>query len=72
MISESTPPFFVRPFQAEDISEVLKITGALNKFFPQNSLPLLREILKTNPAIVGSTGGTIAGFLVYTLRDRET
>ncbi len=58
--------------QKEDVSEVLQITGSLKKFFPQNSLPILRELLKSNPAIVGTTGDTIAGFLVYTLRDRET
>jgi len=72
MISESTQPFIVRPLKREDISEVLQITGSLKKFFPQNSLPILRELLKRNPAIVGATGDQIAGFLVYTLRDRET
>jgi ribosomal protein S18 acetylase RimI-like enzyme len=72
MISESKQPFIVRPMTKEDISVVLHITGSLKKFFPQNSLPILRELLKTNPAIVGTTGEAIAGFLVYTLRDRAT
>jgi ribosomal protein S18 acetylase RimI-like enzyme len=72
MIPESTHPFIARPLTREDISEVLQITGSLKKFFPQNSLPILRELLKANPAIVGTTGEEIAGFLVYTLRDRQT
>ncbi len=58
--------------EAKDRQDVLLLAESLEKFFPKNSLPVLEALLKTQPTIIGTTGKNVIGFLVYTLRDRET
>jgi ribosomal protein S18 acetylase RimI-like enzyme len=67
-----TAPFLIRPSEKKDISAVLTLASALNKYFPKNSLGLLESLLRTQPTVVGEQGDELIGFLVYTLRDEET
>ncbi len=72
MNTEPSAPFLIRPSEKKDIPAILALAKTLNKFFPKNSLGILEALLKTQPTVVGEQGGDPIGFLVYTLRDKET
>ena len=72
MDNESSAPFLIRPSEKKDIPAILAMAKTLNKFFPKNSLGILETLLRTQPTVVGEQGGNLIGFLVYTLRDKET
>lgn len=69
---KSTAPFHIRPMRKGEITDVLHLAASLEKFFPKNSLTILEALLKSQPTVVGTSGDNIIGFLIYTLRDRET
>lgn len=72
MYSEPSRPFHIRSMHPGDRLAILKLTGTLTEFFPEDVLPMIDTSLEKHSTLVGVLDDEIVGFLVYAFRDSQT